>query len=108
MENTSVVSEEEPSEQPKLVEQPGAGALSRDELEKGLDLIQGLLDERMAESEKRERALGMAKAACVPWLPKPPKNDFPVRKHLNKRSRRAVWCSCGGSDCESSGGETGF
>ena len=108
MENTSVVSKEKPSEQPKLVEQPGAGALSRDELVKGLDLIQGLLDEQMAESEKREQALELAKAACVPWLPKPPVNDFPVRKHLNKRSRRAKWCSCEDGDCESSGGESGF
>ena len=107
-ERISEVPKEKPSEQPELVEQPGAGALSRDELEKGLDLIQGLLDEQMAESEKRERALELAKAACVPWLPKPPENDFPVRRHLSKRSRRARWCSCDGADCEGSGDETGF
>ena len=110
----SIVPKESPkgesSEQPPLVEQPGVQAMSRDELEKGLDLIQGLLDEQMAESEKRERALQFAKDANVPWLPKPPRNDFPARRspsrHLNRLSRVAKWCDCGGDSC--SEGETGF
>ena len=110
--------EEEPKESPKgelreqppLVEQPAAKTLSREELEKGLDLIQGLLDEQMTESEKRQRAHDLAVAARVPWLP-PPRNDVSARpksRHLNRFSRVARWCDCSDNDCSQSGGETGF
>ena len=106
---TKVLPSKEPQEQPELVEQPGDQALSRDELEKGLDLIQDLLDKQMAESEKRERAVKMAVDASVPWL-RPPRNDFPERstsRHLNRFSRIAKWCDCSDGECNSEG-KTGF
>ena len=103
---SSIVPKEPPSnatqEQPPLVEQPGAKALSRAELEKGMDLIQGLLDEQTADCEKRAQALELAKAASVPWLP-PPRNDFPEKRtasrHLNRFSRVAEWCNCDDGNC---------
>ena len=102
-----------PEEMP--VEQPKDQAMTRAELEKGLDLIQGLLDEQMAESEKREQAVKLAVAASVPWLPQPPRNEgFPAKprraRHLNKKSRIVKWCCCSDECCESdkSEGEKSF
>ena len=85
----------------------GAIALSNEELEKGMDLIQNLLDDRLTDSEKRERAKDMAVAAKVPWLPKPPEapaSARPARKHLNRFSRIAKWCDCSDDECDKSSG----
>ena len=99
-----------PQEMP--IEQPKDQAMTRVELEKGLDLIQGLLDKQMTESEKREQAVKLAVAASVPWLPQPPRNEgFPAKqrqaRHLNKKSHIVKWCNCVDGCCESEG-ETSF
>ena len=115
---SSIVPKESPKEQssegrqeqPPLVEQPGVQArLSRDELVKGMDLIQGLLDEQMAESEKREQALELARAAGVPWR----RNDIPPPEAVHPRPPRHKstfsfdWCDCGDGECKPDG-ERGF
>ena len=111
---SSIVPKESPSkesqEQQPAIEQPGAKTLSREELEKGLDLIQDLLDEQKTDDEKRAEAKELAIAAAVPWM-KPPRNDFPrerPQRHLHRRSRFAKWCECESDDCGKSDGESGF
>ena len=107
---SSIVPKEKLSPVPE--ECPGAKALSRQELEDGMDLIQGLLDEQTAESEKREQAEAMAKAARVPWLaPEVPRNDFPRKpraKHMNRKSLVSKWCFCDGDSCNGSDGDVDF
>ena len=81
------------------------GPMSRAELEKGLDLIQGLLDDKLTDHEKREQAGALAAAASVPWCPPaPPAAVAPrPRRHLNRRSRFAQWCDCNDSNCSPEG-----
>ena len=67
-------------------EPPKTQSMSRQELERGLDLIADLLDEQMTDKEKRERAAQAAVEASVPWLPeehrRQKRNDRP--RHMNR------------------------
>lgn len=93
---------------PKPVEPPRSQALSRKELEEGLDLIQDLLDEQMSESEKRENALKLAEAARVPWLRDRRQNRNDVPRHMNRFSI-GKWCDCSdGSSCSPDRDNLGF
>ena len=87
-------------EEPKPVKEPGVQELTRSELEKGMDLIQSLLDERMDDGEKRQMAEELASEARVPWRTK--RSNSPglrlPRRHKNKFS--FAWCDCcDGNSC---------
>ena len=91
-------------------ELPQAQSMTRQELEKGLDLIQDLLDEQMSDAEKRVRAAEAAVEASVPWLPeesrRQKRNDRP--RHMNRFSI-GRWCDCSdGSSCSPDRVNSGF
>ena len=101
-ESPSGVPEEKPSEQPMPPEPSGSQALTREELERGMDLMQALLDDRLTDEEKRQRAQELSAAAGVPWRKK--RNDsrglLNAPRHKNKFG--FSWCDCcDGESCPS-------